>query len=394
MSPAPLNGDDAPAIILSDCHLWHRGSQKTASDLARVIGTHPGHEIIFNGDTFNLSSDAYSRDPAESVTSMVRQHPMLREALRDHLAAGFRITIIAGNHDSRVLVPSVRSAILEMFELSGHSPLEIVPWFVRRHGVHIEHGHVYDPDNAPTHPLSPSTSRSEPLGVSLMRKFFGPQDLARYARKNETPPLRALRCAFEDHGVKGPLFVARLFGVLLAVCGQSLRPGRCEPEEKRGAAELGPFGSMIGVHEQTLQSLLEGAPRPTHTSFQSTFMRLYMDRMLAAVTLPVGLLLVPTGAGPAAGVALSAASMTYLAISLSRGANRYPNRIPDHLRVGASLVRSVTGARTVLFGHTHDEHEEAGYVNSGSFGVPTTRERPFARLDKRGLVRSAFPGAC
>ncbi len=394
MSPGSLKGERSPAVVFSDCHLGHRGSERAARDLARAIGSHPGHEIVFNGDTFNLSSDAYSRDPAESVASMVRRYPRLRAALGDHLSRGFRVTIIAGNHDSRVLDPGVRSALLETFGLSNQSPLEIVPWFVQRHGVHIEHGHVYDPDNAPTHPLSLSTSRSEPLGVSLMRRFFGPNDLARYARKNETPPLKAMRCAFEEHGVRGPLFLARLLGVFVAVCGQTLRPSRCVVEEERGARELGPFGDMIGVEERTLQSLLEGAPRPTHTSFPNTFMRLYMDRMLAAFTLPVGLLMVPAGAGPAAGVALSAASMTYLAISLSRGANRYPDRIPGHLRAGARLVRKVTGAPTVLFGHTHDEHQEKGYVNSGSFGFPQTRERPFARIDDHGgLVLAMFPSA-
>jgi hypothetical protein len=202
-----------------------------------------------------------------------------------------------------------------------------------------------------------------------------------------------MRCAFEEHGVRGPLFLVRLFGVFVTVCGQTLRPSRCVGEEERGARELGQFGDMIGVEEETLQSLLEGAPRPTHTSFGNTFMRLYMDRMLAAFTLPVGLLMVPSGVGPTA-VAISAASMTYLAISLSRGANRYPNRIPGHLRAGARLVRSVTGAPTVLFGHTHDACQETGYVNSGSFGIPQTRERPFARIDEHGgLALATFPGA-
>jgi UDP-2,3-diacylglucosamine pyrophosphatase LpxH len=375
-------------VVLSDVHLGHQGREAVASDLARLVSTHPGHEVVLNGDIFNLSQDPRGRDPAESAVSMLRTEPSLRSALRDHLKAGSPVTLLAGNHDAGVQHPSVRPALLDFLELGAEAELRVEPWFIKRNGVHIEHGHVYDPDNAPAHPLSPPSFRTEPLGVALVRRFLGHHEGFVSAHQHEAPPAKNIKYAFEQVGIRAPLVLVHFLAVSAMVCAETAWRSRLTAERRRGESELGHCVAETGVPEATLRALLDAGPVPTHTSFYRTFMRLYHDRMLATLGIPVGLL-----GGVAlgnAGFAVAAASLAYLVASYARGANRYPNGMPAHLRSGAVLVRRVTGAELVIFGHSHREDETEGYLNSGSFGYTLRSERPFVRVDEYGRAKRRF----
>jgi hypothetical protein len=66
-----------PLVIVSDVHLGHRRCDDVASDLARLVTKHPQHEIVLNGDTFNLSCDPWTQDPAASSAAMLADHPQL-----------------------------------------------------------------------------------------------------------------------------------------------------------------------------------------------------------------------------------------------------------------------------------------------------------------------------
>ncbi|HEV8244165.1 MAG TPA: metallophosphoesterase, partial [Polyangiaceae bacterium] len=155
-----------PLIVVSDVHLSHGGSRATASALSRLIREHAGHEVVLSGDVFNLSCDEAGRDPTESVLDMLRPHDELRQALRQHLVLGSPVTFLAGNHDAAIMRAELRPALLSWLELDLAAPFSNLPWFIRRGGVHIEHGHVYDPDNAPSHPLWYGGPETEPLGVA------------------------------------------------------------------------------------------------------------------------------------------------------------------------------------------------------------------------------------
>ena len=180
----PLN------VIVSDVHLGHRQCDAVAADLARLVTMHPSHEIILNGDTFNLACDPWSTDPAVSAPAMIAAHPELRTALEGHLAAGGHLTFVAGNHDMALQRPGVRVALAALLGRNagrstdaGSGPsgadarLSIEPWILRRGAIHIEHGHLYDPGNSPTHPLAEPSPRAEPVGMELTRRFVGPYDL-------------------------------------------------------------------------------------------------------------------------------------------------------------------------------------------------------------------------
>lgn len=378
-----------PLIVVSDVHLSHRGSEQVAADLARLIVSHPHHEIVLNGDSFSLSCDPRERDPAESATTMLGAHATLRLALRDHVVSGSPVTLLPGNHDTGVQTAGVRPALLERLELGEDAALDVEPWFVRRNGVHIEHGHVYDPDNAPAHPLAPPWFRSEPLGVALTRRFLGPHDQFLLAHKHEVTPLGALKVAFDVWGPRAPLATLELSAAGVTICAETAVASRLRAERRHGETALPRYAANAGMAESTVRALLDARPVPTHTSFRRTFMRFYCDRVLATLAIPAGVLAIPA-VGAAGGAALSAAALAYLMAWSVRGSNRYTNRMPDHLRDGAGLVRRLTGAALVIFGHTHLEDEAEGYVNPGSFRYTERRERPYLRVDEQGRAERRY----
>ena len=89
-----------PFIIVSDVHLSHEGSASTADALVKLVQASAGQEIILAGDVFGLSSDPPSRDPVESVCTLLQGYPTLLAALRRHLGSGAGLTFLAGNHDA------------------------------------------------------------------------------------------------------------------------------------------------------------------------------------------------------------------------------------------------------------------------------------------------------
>jgi hypothetical protein len=55
------------------------------------------------------------------------------------------------------------------------------------------------------------------------------------------------------------------------------------------------------------------------------------------------------------------------------------------LREGAQIIRRITGAKLVVFGHTHVAESVDGYSNAGSFGYPHAGlGRPYLVVDPTG----------
>jgi predicted phosphodiesterase len=70
---------------------------------------------------------------------------------------------------------------------------------------------------------------------------------------------------------------------------------------------------------------------------------------------------------------------------------RYTNRPVRLLRDGADIVRELTRAELVIFGHTHVPEVSEHYANSGSFGYPTLgKGRPYLLVDPRGSAELHF----
>src|SRR5262249_54131180 len=157
----------------------------------------------------------------------------LVSAIKRHLTSGHALTLIAGNHDAGVVTRGTRERLLELCGAQAESRLRIEPWFIRRGGVHVEHGHVYDPDNAPAHPLAAWSPETEPLGISLTRRFLSPHNAFTFAHAHHTTPLEGLKHAFKTFGTRAPLMVVHYFATASRLTAEAAVPERMGAEKAR-----------------------------------------------------------------------------------------------------------------------------------------------------------------
>jgi len=289
-------------------------------------------------------------------------------------------------HDAGVVTRGTRERLLGLCDLNDDARLVIEPWFIRRGGVHIEHGHAYDPDNAPAHPLAAWSPETEPLGISLTRRFLSPHGAFTFAHAHHTTPLQGLTHAFKTFRGRAPLMVAHYFATASRLAAEAAVPERMGAEKARGAAAVENFAKRSGVPSSVVQALLGTLPRPTHEDFKRTFFRLYFDRVLATVGIAGGatrLLLGGMGGGVLGG-AMALSGALYLHRSVKKGVDRYSGLPVARLHAGAELVRQVTGAKLVVFGHTHCEDEAEGYKNSASFSYTARAGSPYLVITPDG----------
>jgi predicted phosphodiesterase len=374
---------ERPLIVVGDTHFSHGHKRDTGAMLARLVVQHPGAELVLNGDIFNLSLDEPARDPIESSLAMLGPEAELRQALRNHVAAGGRLSVLPGNHDAGLADPGTRDALLAWLELGKNAPIAVLPWFLRRGSVHVEHGHAYDPDNAPTHPLVVPSPRSEPLGVALTRRFVAPNRAFDFAHATEITPLAALQRAFRAFGARTPLLLTRYFVAAGRFCSESgWRPELAE-EKRFGDALVASAAHSAGLDPERLQALLESRARPTHESFERAFFRLYFDRVASVLSIGAGVSLGVLSRSPTA-LGMAALGALYLRESRRKGGNRYAGAPVRRLREASELVLRHTGASLVVFGHTHVPEKAPGYLNPGSFTYRAGEGRPYAYVDETG----------
>jgi UDP-2,3-diacylglucosamine pyrophosphatase LpxH len=376
---------EQPLVVVGDVHLSHAGRPETGKALARLVEAQSGSEIILNGDIFNLSLDAPERDPIESVLAMLHAEPALKQAFRNHLAGRGRLTFLPGNHDAALSDPALRAPVLAWLELGDAARVTFPPWFVRRGRIHVEHGHVYDPDNAPTHPLIRPTPATEPLGVALTRRFLAPNRAFDFAHATEITPGEALARAVRVFGTKMPLILVRYFQTSSHFCREAGWRPELARERSLGEELLPAFAKDYGLELDVLRALLEDRPRPTHESFERSFFRMYYDRIAATVTAGAGISLAVLAKSRSA-LGLAALSGLYLVESQRRGRNRYEGLPVRRLRQASTSVRDITGAETVIFGHTHVAETVPGYLNPGSFTYRAGAPRPYAWVGTNGQV--------
>jgi len=374
---------ERPLVVVGDTHFSHGGKADTGAMLARLVAQHPGAELVLNGDIFNLSLDEPSRDPIESSLAMLAPEAELRHALRTHVAAGGKLALLPGNHDAGLASAGTRDALLGWLELGKNAPVEVLPWFLRRGSVHVEHGHAYDPDNAPTHPLVMPQPGSEPLGVALTRRFLAPNRAFDFAHATEITPLAALQRAFRAFGVRTPLLLTRYFATAGRFCSDAgWRPELAE-EKRFGDTLVAEAARHAGLEPERLRALLQERARPTHESFERAFFRLYFDRVVSVLSIGAGVSLgVVARSGTALGVA--ALGALYLRESRRKSGNRYAGAPVKRLRDASELVLTHTGASLVVFGHTHVPEKAPGYLNPGSFTYRAGEGRPYAYVDETG----------
>jgi UDP-2,3-diacylglucosamine pyrophosphatase LpxH len=372
-----------PLVIVSDTHLGPESPERTARDLAALISAHPGAELVLAGDVFDLSFAPRHERSAELLTTLLGRAPELGTALHRHVSVGAPITVLPGNHDAALGERPVANVFRSRLGLVADAPVCVSPWFLRRGDVHVEHGHVYDPDNAPVHPLAEWNGRTEPLGVALTRRFVAATGASVFSHADDATPVSSLARAFRVYGPRAPGMIARYFKTALALCAES-GPALAEHaarERSFGDEQLGAFARSVDVSPDAVSNLVSLAPSPTHLRRQDVFLRLYFDRVFATLLLAASTAAIPVR--PSASL-LSIASLAYLAGSTLRGKDRYGALPRRRLADGAARIRELTGARVVVLGHTHHSVVADGYLNTGSFAFPRGQGRPYVTVDEHG----------
>jgi UDP-2,3-diacylglucosamine pyrophosphatase LpxH len=374
MSSAPRT------VVLADLHVVRETPHAVTDDLARLVSAHPGARLVFAGDLFDLPASTPQRPPREKVAAALGAHPAAREALARHLDGGGELWLLGGNHDAEVGTPGFAAHFVEAL---GAAPAALgrvrtSPWFFREGGLHLEHGHLYDPDNAPAHPLVNGASS---LGVHLVEEFLAPTGAHQYAQVTDATPLKLFLSSFAWYGARAPYVIYRYFYAAFGAIFKSGPFYRASSEDAQGRALADLFADDIGVPREMIDAVLAHGARPTLESLAGTFSRLYFDRVIATLAIAGGLGAVAAGR-PVAGGAAAGLGALLMAGSWSRGHNRYAGNVTERLNVSAARVAEATGARLVVFGHTHREAESGLYANTGSFAFPGGAPgRPFLEIE-------------
>lgn len=128
----------------------------------RIAG--PDTTLILNGDIidfaqiepFDVPAPAHllwtAKASRQKLDTAVAGHPAFFAGLRAFLGKGGRIRFILGNHDLDMVWPQVQ---WRMWEALGSPPVGQLAYDLASHlfhGVHVEHGHHWTPENCPRDP--------------------------------------------------------------------------------------------------------------------------------------------------------------------------------------------------------------------------------------------------
>lgn len=369
-------------VALGDLHLTRTTPRTVSDDLARLVDEHAGARIVIAGDLFDLSADLPKQPLERAIDEVLTTHRQAKEAFGRHLLQGGELWLVSGNHDAAVGFGDFRAALENALELpaEARSRLRTTPWFFREGHLHIEHGHLFDPDNAPSHPLVLGEAS---LGVHFVEQFIAPTGAYRYLNMNDETPLKLFLSAFSYYGPRAPYVIYRYFHAAIHAIVRS-GPGfkrRSSLEEPLGEEEVARFTEALGVSPELARTLLGLGARPTLESISRTFSRLYFDRVLSTLAMTAGLSAVALGQKRAGKTAFSLGALA-MASSWARGHNRYRGTTAEQLADGAQRIVDATQARMVIFGHTHREALGENYANTASFAFPRGAPgRPFLEIE-------------
>lgn len=366
-------------VVLGDLHLTRHSPRELGIDLARLFERHIDSTVVVAGDLFDLVLDSDSADRARSIAEVLGVHPEARAALGRFLDGGGELVLIGGNHDADVAY--ARDALLDAIGAANDARLRVSPWFWRHAGLHVEHGHFYDPDNAPAHPLVRGEAS---LGVHFSAEFMRATQAHRYLSTNDAPPLQMFLSAFRWYGLRAPYVIYRYFHAAFGALAKSGPFYRAHGERDLGSAAQAAYASEAGIPLELLERMLGLGARSTLESFAATFARLYLDRAGATILTAAGLGALGKGQRAGGGALVTLGSLLMLS-SWFAGHDRYGGQVVDRLRAAAGKIGETTGAQLVIFGHTHREALEQSYANTGSFGFPRDAPgRPYLVIPASG----------
>ncbi len=368
-------------FVLGDLHLACHSPPQLGVDFAALLQRHAGQRVIVAGDFFDLVAESPTAQP-QAISRVLDAHPPARAAMGRFLDGGGELMLTGGNHDAAIASETMRAAILRTVQpaTEARCNLQTTPWFLREQEVHIEHGHFYDPDNTPAHPLVNGTAS---LGVHFSARFVQPTGAHRYLLNNDATPLELLLSAFSWYGARGPYVVYRYFRAAfeaLAMAGPFHHP---EAEQRLGQRRLARWAEESGLSTELADAVLQSGARSTLQSWAATFARLYMDRVLATLLISSGLGGAILGRGQQRRIGARAATLGSLLMVVSwlRGHNRYRGNVAEQLACAAKRIVETCGAKLVVFAHSHREASGDRYANTGAFAFPRRAPgRPYLEI--------------
>lgn len=398
--------------------------------------------LVINGDMFDFVKVSLRRDAdasevpdgrppsrratqtlpntAENVvwklTQILDIHRPLFKELAAFLLDGNTITIIEGNHDAEFYFAAVQEALrahlvrlAEILHGRDKRPgsfmggavaerLQFRSWFEASPGrYHIEHGHQYDEFCSFEYKLAPHEKPAE-IGVD---QAAGPT-LATPMSHRPVPYLSEVLGDFSTHGVSswtagdfwrfarslGPGVVWALCRVYAVVAFELL--------SQAGGRRRTALQSSAARHRDALRALSQACPYglstlqrldglkapPAEYSLVKMLHTFYLDRLLVAGMTSVCLAGVWAVGLGAQGLAMALGAGVTAFVGLSAWKRPDVRRV---LRGSAAAIAEATGARYVVFGHSHAPEvvnlrrsfgvshfgETSYYLNSGSW---VTRE--------------------
>jgi UDP-2,3-diacylglucosamine pyrophosphatase LpxH len=378
----------ARTLVFGDLHLVRETPHALRADFVACLRRHPGSRIVLAGDTLDLSADHPGAPREAALRASLEAQAEIVAALAEHIDRGGHLWITAGNHDAAFASSDASQTVARALCLDAEARgrLRVSPWFVRDGGLHIEHGHLFDPDNAWPHPLA---SEARSLGVHFVERFIAPTGAHRFLNANDGKPLDLLRSVFAWYGPRAPLVVAKFFDAAFrALAASGARyDGHLAPAETM-AREAG-FAETHALADDVLAALVGATAVPTMVSTVDTFQRLYLDRVAATAALGLGMLALSAGRTKAARGLLGAGALA-MGVSWALGVDRYGGSVGQRLASGARRIADGSGAELVVLGHAHREAIEDRYANTGSFSFPRSDAgRPYVEVvNERGRLRA------
>ncbi len=383
--------------MVGDLHLRLDGDPGPGRALATLLAHEPDATLVLAGDALDLAAEP--AHAGEAARRTLRGAPELCAALAERAGRGVRTVFVAGNHDAEIARGDTRDALCAALGLERADRAKIVvePWFHRLAGgaVHVEHGHVFDPDGAPTHPLAP-VARDD-VGIAILRKFIVPVDGHFLVAHNAEAPLPLLMRVIRTYGPRAPWVIGLYLKSALGTWLSSGGAFPLEADRREGTRRLAEYAVEAGLDRDTLGLLLEAHATPTRARRTATFLRLYLDRVIATSALVSGTAVGAAGAAFGAsapilaGLPVAAVGALALSASILAGENRYRGRAVRALEVGAERAAEITGARTVILGHVHVDSSGPRYRNTASFAFAPGR--PYLVVEEDGDVARGYATA-
>tara|TARA_Y100001934_G_C12353307_1_gene776620 strand:- start:771 stop:2207 length:1437 start_codon:yes stop_codon:yes gene_type:complete len=404
-------------LVISDIHLGEdilqEGPEKLSEyikrlnfELSSFIRGHLQSEeesfrwrLIINGDLFDFLkvgveeedfADADKSVAGETVWKLhriVEIHRPIFKALAEFVSEGHRLTVIEGNHDAELYFKEVKDAFRkEIFALCPgtsseeqakfESRIEFCTWFHAKIGrFHIEHGHQYDPLCAFAHLLAPFDKNRKDLAIPIIHRGIAPfaevlTDFSTHGLE-KWGLLDYLKFGFSQSPkvlYRAALVYFRIAFDMVVHSGKKREEELAEFKTEHESA-LGDMAQEDIYGLPVLKNLDALKAKPAEYSWFKIFHALFLDRLALVVMLPI---LVILSFLCFSGLQVLWAILTSLGlvlggISLLNSVNRSDSE--HELRSAATRISRLTGARFVIFGHSHyPELKAISAQEGGAFG--------------------------